>query len=108
MNLIDEVRFFVHFPEKELQQTALLFGSIIKEKIVEGIIQGVYIDCLLDKLSETEKLQNFSLNALRALLKDQTVLQIEQKNIRKILENKILHEKESKLLSDIVLQMKKM
>lgn len=90
LNLIDEVRFFGHFPEKELLQTALLFGSIIKEKIVEGIIQGVYIDCLLDKLSETEKLQNFSLNALNILFKDYSILEIEQKNLKKIIENKFL------------------
>lgn len=77
LNLIDEVRFFNHFPEKELMQTADLFGYIIKEKIVDGIIQGIYVDCLLDKIGENEKLRNFSLTALRHIISSPSLYDID-------------------------------
>ena len=49
-NLFDEYRFFSKYPEKELRITGILFGLLIKEKLVSGITLGIALRYVLDAL----------------------------------------------------------
>ena len=49
-NLFDEYRFFPKYPDKELRITALLFGTLIARRLVQGAPLGVALRYVLDEL----------------------------------------------------------
>ncbi|KRG04047.1 uncharacterized protein Dmoj_GI19666, isoform F [Drosophila mojavensis] len=66
-NLFEEYRFFSHYPEKELQITAQLFGGIIDRNLVPTFVAlGLSLRCVLDALRKPEgsKLYYFGVTAL--------------------------------------------
>lgn len=66
-NLFEEYRFFSHYPEKELQITAQLFGGIIERNLVPTFVAlGLALRCVLDALRKPEgsKLYYFGITAL--------------------------------------------
>ncbi|XP_073847856.1 CCR4-NOT transcription complex subunit 1 isoform X2 [Musca autumnalis] len=66
-NLFEEYRFFAHYPEKELQITAQLFGGIIERNLVPTFVAlGLALRCVLDALRKPEgsKLYYFGITAL--------------------------------------------
>ena len=40
-SLLDEYRFFYQYPERELTIIATLFGQIINQKLLDGIIETI-------------------------------------------------------------------
>lgn len=69
--LFDEYRFFKKYPERELEITGRLFGSIVNESLLEGELQGLALTCVIDALGTTEpspapigRLATFGLYAL--------------------------------------------
>lgn len=89
MNIIDEARFFNHFPQKELDLTSDLFASLIEGHVVEGVIQGVYLDCILDKISESERMRQFALKTLKKIL-SLSKADFGLKFYKKVLENQLV------------------
>lgn len=66
-NLFEEYRFFAHYPEKELQITAQLFGGIIERNLVPTFVAlGLALRCVLDALRKPDgsKLYYFGITAL--------------------------------------------
>uniref|UniRef100_A0A034VWY3 Mediator of RNA polymerase II transcription subunit 30 n=1 Tax=Bactrocera dorsalis TaxID=27457 RepID=A0A034VWY3_BACDO len=65
-NLFEEYRFFPHYPEKELQITAQLFGGIIERNLVPSCVAlGLALRCVLDALRKQDsKMYNFGITAL--------------------------------------------
>ncbi|XP_075261822.1 CCR4-NOT transcription complex subunit 1-like isoform X2 [Convolutriloba macropyga] len=49
-NLLEEYQFFNQYPEKELKTTALLFGGVIHEGLMEGEALGVGLHYILETL----------------------------------------------------------
>lgn len=49
-NLFDEYRFFHKYPEKELQITARLFGSLIQHQLISSITLGIALRYVLEAL----------------------------------------------------------
>jgi CCR4-NOT transcription complex subunit 1 len=49
-NLFDEYRFFSKYPEKELRITGILFGTLIKEQLVNSITLGIALRYVLEAL----------------------------------------------------------
>jgi CCR4-NOT transcription complex subunit 1 len=49
-NLFDEYRFFHKYPEKELQVTGKLFGSLIQHQLVSSITLGIALRYVLEAL----------------------------------------------------------
>lgn len=73
--LFDEYRFFKKYPDRELEITGRLFGSIVNESLLEGELQGLALRCVLDALKTTEpsphpigRLATFGLYALERYL----------------------------------------
>ncbi|CDF36049.1 unnamed protein product [Chondrus crispus] len=69
--LFDEYRFFKKYPDRELEITGRLFGSIVNESLLEGKLQGLALTCVIDALGTTEpspapigRLATFGLYAL--------------------------------------------
>lgn len=52
--LFDEYRFFKKYPERELEITGRLFGSIVNEWLLSGHLQGLALRCVLDALKTLE------------------------------------------------------
>jgi len=50
--LFDEYRFFSQYPEKELRITAVLFGLLIKHRLVSGTTLGIALRYVLDALQK--------------------------------------------------------
>jgi CCR4-NOT transcription complex subunit 1 len=65
-NLFDEYRFFPKYPDKELQITGILFGSLIQHQLVSFLPLGVALRYVLDALrkSPNTKMFKFGLTAL--------------------------------------------
>ena len=65
-NLFDEYRFFHKYPDKELQITAALFGSLISQQLIEQRFLGEALRYLLDALVHPagHKMCTFALQAL--------------------------------------------
>ncbi|XP_037941750.1 CCR4-NOT transcription complex subunit 1 isoform X3 [Teleopsis dalmanni] len=66
-NLFEEYRFFPHYPDKELQITAQLFGGIIERNLVPTFVaMGLALRCVLDALRKPEgsKMYYFGITAL--------------------------------------------
>lgn len=55
-NLFDEYRFFHKYPEKELQITARLFGSLIQHQLVSSITLGIALRYVLEALRKDPEL----------------------------------------------------
>ena len=51
-NLFDECRFFHKYPEKELQVTGRLFGSLIQHQLVSSITLGIALRYVLEALGK--------------------------------------------------------
>ncbi|XP_022731110.1 CCR4-NOT transcription complex subunit 1-like isoform X16 [Durio zibethinus] len=49
-NLLDEYRFFPRYPEKQLKIVAILFGSLIKHRLVNNLNLGIALRSVLDAL----------------------------------------------------------
>jgi len=49
-NLFDEYRFFPKYPDKELRITAVLFGTLIARRLVQGAHLGMALRYILDEL----------------------------------------------------------
>lgn len=69
--LFDEYRFFKKYPDRELEITGRLFGSIVHESLLEGELQGLALKCVIDALGTAEpgpapvgRLATFGLYAL--------------------------------------------
>eukprot|EP01119_Soliformovum_irregulare_P023182 TRINITY_DN8072_c0_g1_i1.p1 TRINITY_DN8072_c0_g1~~TRINITY_DN8072_c0_g1_i1.p1 ORF type:complete len:2236 (-),score=833.72 TRINITY_DN8072_c0_g1_i1:325-7032(-) len=65
-NLFDEYRFFPKYPEKYLQITGILFGSLIQHQLVSYLPLGVALRYVLDSLRKgpATKMYKFGLVAL--------------------------------------------
>lgn len=65
-NLFDEYRFFPKFPEKELQITAVLFGSLIQHQLISYIPLGMALRYVLEALrkSPPSNMFTFGITAL--------------------------------------------
>lgn len=65
-NLFDEYRFFPRYPERELEITAILFGSLIKHQLVSSLTLGMALRVVLDALRKPldSKMFSFGLTAL--------------------------------------------
>jgi CCR4-NOT transcription complex subunit 1 len=65
-NLFDEYRFFPKYPDKELQITGVLFGSLIQHQVVSYLPLGMALRYVLDALRKpaTSKMFKFGLTAL--------------------------------------------
>eukprot|EP01114_Cavostelium_apophysatum_P013415 TRINITY_DN3247_c0_g1_i5.p1 TRINITY_DN3247_c0_g1~~TRINITY_DN3247_c0_g1_i5.p1 ORF type:complete len:2234 (+),score=701.16 TRINITY_DN3247_c0_g1_i5:75-6776(+) len=65
-NLFDEYRFFPKYPDKELQITGILFGSLIQHQLVSFLPLGVALRYVLDALRKPagSKMFKFGLTAL--------------------------------------------
>lgn len=53
-SLFDEYRFFKKYPDRELEITGRLFGSIIQEGLLALELQGLALKCILDALKTIE------------------------------------------------------
>lgn len=64
-SLFDEYRFFPRYPERELEITAILFGSLIKHQLVSSLTLGFALRCVLDALRKPldSKMFSFGLTA---------------------------------------------
>mmetsp|Transcript_120 Transcript_120/g.241 ORF Transcript_120/g.241 Transcript_120/m.241 type:complete len:2189 (+) Transcript_120:93-6659(+) len=51
--LFDEYRFFAQYPEKELRITGILFGLLIKHRLVYNTTLGIALRYVLDALQKT-------------------------------------------------------
>ena len=65
-NLFDEYQFYGKYPDKELYLTSVLFGSIIREKLITQMPLGIALRYVLDALrsSAESKIFSFGINAL--------------------------------------------
>ena len=65
-NLFDEYRFFPKYPDKELQITGVLFGSLIQHQLVANLPLGLALRYVLDALRKPQgsKMSQFGLTAL--------------------------------------------
>src|SRR6185437_4960067 len=65
-NLFDEYRFFPKYPDKELQITGVLFGSLIQHQVVSYLPLGMALRYVLDALRKPpgSKMFKFGLTAL--------------------------------------------
>jgi hypothetical protein len=63
-NLFDEWKFFPKYPKKELGMTARLFGLIIKEKIIDGVVTDIGLKCIVEGLKREGKMFDFAITAL--------------------------------------------
>lgn len=52
--LFDEYRFFKKYPDRELKITGLLFGAVIQNSLLSGIMLGLAVRCVLDALRSVE------------------------------------------------------
>lgn len=73
-NLFDEFKFFHKYPDKELKLTGLLFGSIIKHDIIEGVVMKIGFKCVFEALKKKGKMFQFGINALEKC-KDQIAME---------------------------------
>ena len=66
-NLFDEYRFFPRDPERELEITAILFGSLIKHQLVSSLTLGMALRLVLDALCKPldSRMFSFGLTALK-------------------------------------------
>jgi len=66
-SLFDEYRFFPRYPERELEITAILFGSLIKHQLVSSLTLGMALRVVLDALRKPldSKMFSFGLTALK-------------------------------------------
>lgn len=53
-SLFDEYRFFKKYPERELEMTGRLFGSIVQEGLLPSELQGLALKVVLDSLKAIE------------------------------------------------------
>lgn len=63
-NLFDEMKFFHSYPPKELRTTAELFGQIIKNKLIDGVVINIGLKCILDALKSKGGMLDFGKFAL--------------------------------------------
>ena len=63
-NLLDEYRFFHRYPERELKITGELFGSIIQNKVVEGVIEKIALKYVFEAIKRSGKMLKFAVIAL--------------------------------------------
>lgn len=63
-NLFDEYRFFNRYPEKELFITAQVYGSVLANKLIEGVTQNIGLKCIFEALKKTGKMFDFGVKAL--------------------------------------------
>ncbi|ODV92126.1 hypothetical protein CANCADRAFT_717 [Tortispora caseinolytica NRRL Y-17796] len=65
-SLFDEYRFFPQYPVSALATTAVLFGSLIQYRLIDGIALSVAFRYILDALKESpdSNMYKFSLQAL--------------------------------------------
>ena len=68
-NLFDEYRFFPKFPEKELQITAVLFGSLIQHQLISFLPLGMALRYVLEALRKPppSNMFTFGVTAPRAV-----------------------------------------
>ena len=63
--LLDEYRFYAQYPKDKLKLISELFGKIINNKLLEGIIETLALKYILDGIkSESDGLNFFGINAL--------------------------------------------
>lgn len=58
-NLFDEYKFFPKYPDKELQITGILFGSLIQHQLVSYIPLGVALRYIFDALRKPPESKMF-------------------------------------------------
>ena len=67
-NLLDEYRFFSKYPDKELKITGQLFGSIIQNRLVEGLLERISIKYVFEALKRNGKMQKFGVLAVEQFI----------------------------------------
>ena len=71
-NLFDEFRFFFKYPEKQLHQTAILFGQLVAHSLVSSVSLGIALRYVLEALRSepTNKMFKFGITAAKQFEKD--------------------------------------
>lgn len=67
-NLLDEYRFFNKYPEKELKITGQLFGCIIQNHLIEGLLERISLKYVFEALKRSGKMQRFGVYAIQNFL----------------------------------------
>ncbi|XVE56396.1 hypothetical protein DITRI_Ditri04bG0005500 [Diplodiscus trichospermus] len=69
-NLLEEYKFFPRYPEKQLKIVAIIFGSLIKHRLVNNLNLGIALRSVLDALRKPtdSKLFLFGTKALEQFL----------------------------------------
>lgn len=63
-NLFDEYRFFHKYPDKELKIMGELFGAIISNKMIDGVVEKIALNFVSDALKRKQRMFKFGLNSL--------------------------------------------
>ncbi len=64
-SLFDEYRFFHKYPHKYLERIAMLFGSILSNRIIDGMLQDIALKFVLEAFKRENKRQKFSIIAIK-------------------------------------------
>ncbi len=67
-NLFDELKFFGSYPPKELNITAILFGQIIKQRVVDDVVIKIGYKCIHEALTADGKFFDFGKTAIMQCL----------------------------------------
>ena len=67
-NLLDEYRFFNKYPEKELKITGQLFGLIIQNHLMDGLLERISIKYVFEALKRNGKMLKFGVYALEQFI----------------------------------------
>ena len=63
-NLFDEYRFFHKYPNKELEITSKLFGAIIANDLIDGVVLQIALKYVYEALKRDNKMFKFGVIAL--------------------------------------------
>ena len=67
-NLLDEYKFFNKYPEKELKIMGQLFGLIIQNKLMEGLLERISLKYVFEALKRNGKMLRFGVFALEQFI----------------------------------------
>ncbi|MCQ2816357.1 MAG: DUF3819 domain-containing protein [archaeon] len=83
--LLDEYRFFHQYPEKQLQTVAALFGLMIKNKLIDGMIETIALKYILEAIKKGSGLMfTFGTTALNQFVEKLPLYPTFLKSLREI------------------------
>lgn len=107
INIIDELRFYHNFPEKELYITSDIFGKFIEHSIIDGKVLVVFLKALSDSLENEGKMFNFGYKAIQHFI-FRTNLSISPEFYKLLFANQVLRNEKFEMLFKLQKKLKEM